>query len=411
MKHLLFFVLAAAVCAQNAGFVATWSGELKVRAIRRRIAFRIGNLGDGKLSVAVDSVDQHASVPVTGVEASGNKISVSMSIARFEGTLSPDRQTIDGTFTQSGASYPLELKRVQRIRQADRPQLPRPPFPYNVEDVRVQNRTAGVVLAGTLTWPRAGGSFPAVVLLTGSGPQDRDETLFGHKPFLVIADHLTRIGIAVLRVDDRGVGKSTGTLAGTTDEDLTEDALACIDFLESRKEIDARQIELIGHSQGATIASMAAARSQKVAFLVMLAGPGVRGDQLLHEQGLQLLRGRNAPQSALDRQAQLQGAMFRIVEDEKNPAAAETELRQLLGTTPRALAQIRAVNSAQMRFTLTYDPVSTLKKLKCPVLAMNGTNDRQVWYRQNLPVIGAALAESDTKDYETLALPGLNHLF
>jgi hypothetical protein len=334
-----------------------------------------------------------------------------MSVARFEGALSPDRQTIYGTFTQSGVSYPLELKRAKGIHEPERPQFPRPPVPYNVEDVKVENQTAGVTLAGTLTWPHGAGRFPAAVLLTGSGPQDRDETLFGHKPFLVIADHLTRIGMAVLRVDDRGVGRSAGTLAGTTDEDLTDDALACVDFLKSRKELEPSEIGLIGHSEGAMIASMAAARSQKVAFIVMLAGPGVRGDQLLREQGLQMLRARNAPQSALDRQVKLQSAMFQIVEHEKDPATAEAKLRQLLGSTPNALAQIRAVNSSQIRFMLSYDPATTLKKLRCPVLAMNGTNDRQVWYKQNLPAIGAALAESGTKDYEIVALPDLNHLF
>jgi hypothetical protein len=411
MKRRLLILCAAVIWAQDAGFTGSWIGEIEAGPARRRIGFRIGALEAGKLPVAVESLDQHASVPVTGVETAGSRITVTMSVARFEGALSPDRQTIEGTFTQGGVSYPLELKRTQQIPEARRPQLPRPPFPYNVEEVKVENGAAGVTLGGTMTSPRGTGPFPAVALLTGSGAQDRDETLFGHKPFLVIADHLTRIGFAVLRVDDRGVGNSTGTLEGATDEDLTGDALACVGFLESRKEVDRRQIGLVGHSQGATVASIAATRSEKVAFIVMLAGPGVRGDQLLREQGIEMLRARNAPQSAVDRQVELQSAMFRIVEDEKNPAAAEARLRQLLGGTPHAETQIRRVNSPEMRFMLRYDPASTLKQLRRPVLAMNGTNDRQVWYQQNLPAIAAALAESRTQDYAILALPGLNHLF
>lgn len=411
MKSILAVLFASVAFAQTGGFTGSWLGNLSAGAVSIRIGMHLDKGADGKLTAKVDSLDQGQNIPVTAVETTGDTINIKMTVATFSGKLSADGQAIDGRFAQGGTAFPLLMKRVDKIESARRPQLPKPPFPYNADDVTVENKTGGVVLGGTLTYPRGAGPFPAVVLLTGSGPQDRDETLFEHKPFFVIADHLTRRGIAVLRVDDRGVGKSTGSLANATDEDLAGDAIACIEFLKSRKEIDPKEIGLVGHSEGGIIAPLAAVRSSDVALIVMLAGPGVRGDDLLREQGLQVLKAMNAPQATLDMQVKMQARMFEVVENEKDPAAAEKKLHEILGNSPQATQQIRMVNSPEMRFMLTYDPATTLKKLTCPVLAMNGTHDRQVWYKQNLPAIGAALAESASSDYELVALPNLNHLF
>jgi uncharacterized protein len=408
---ILAMLLSTAAFGQNTGVVGNWLGELHAGPVTLRVALEVSKSAAGKLAGKFDSLDQGATVPVTKIELTGDQVSVTMTIAQFEGKLSADGQTIDGTFHQNGMSLPLVLKRVATIEAPRRPQRPKPPFPYNSEDVTIVNKAGGVTLGGTLTLPRGAGPFPAVVMLTGSGPQDRDETIFDHKPFLVIADRLTRRGIAVLRTDDRGVGKSTGSLATVTDEDLAGDAIACVEFLKSRKDINPDEVGLIGHSEGGIIAPIAAVRSKDVAFIVLLAGPGVRGDALLREQGIQILRAQGAPQSAIDRQVKVQGEMIQIVESDKDPASAAKKMETALGASPQAEAQIRMINSPEMRFMLTYDPAETLKKLTCPVLAMNGTHDRQVWYKQNLPAIGAALAESGSDDYETVALPNLNHLF
>ncbi len=204
----------------------------------------------------------------------------------FEGKISADKSSINGTWTQSGANLPLVLKPVkdQSELERKRPQNPRKPYPYREEEVSYDNKVQSVRLAATLTLPPEKGPFAAVVLITGSGPQDRDESLLGHKPFLVLSDYLTRKGIAVLRADDRGTGKSTGNFATATTADFATDTEAGIAYLKTRPEVDPHKIGLIGHSEGGVIAPMVAARNPDVAFIVMMAGPGVRGDEILPAQ-------------------------------------------------------------------------------------------------------------------------------
>jgi uncharacterized protein len=275
--------------------------------------------------------------------------------------------------------------------------------------------------------PRGKGPFPAALLITGSGPQDRDETILGHKPFLVLADYLTRRGIAVLRVDDRGVAKSTGVFASATSADFADDVEAGVEFLKHRADIDAKQIGLIGHSEGGVIAPMIAARSKDIAFIVMMAGTGLNGEEILYLQGQAILKAMGAPAEALARQKAIQQAIFDGARQEKDNKEAEKKIHQTLDGIFAKLsaaerqqiekskggldAQINRVLSPWFRFFLTYNPATALQKVQCPVLALNGEKDTQVTPKENMESIEKALQGGGNKDFTVTMLPSLNHLF
>jgi uncharacterized protein len=300
---------------------------------------------------------------------------------------------------------------------AIRPQNPNPPFPYQAVEVSYENKAGGVKLAGTLTLPRGTGRFPAAILITGSGPEDRDETMLGHKPFWVIADYLTRRGIAVLRVDDRGVGGSTGDAMNATIEDQAGDVLAGIEYLRSRSDIDARRIGVIGHSEGAIIGLIAASRSASISFVVMLAGTGVPGIQVLPLQEDMILRAAGADAATIARNRAAADMIVEAIESEPDNQAALAKIRSRLEEMKNPMpdaaiqAQIAMIRAPETQSLLTYDPAEALRKLKVPVLALNGSKDVQVPPLQNLPAIAAALRAGGNKDFTVKELPGLNHLF
>jgi pimeloyl-ACP methyl ester carboxylesterase len=254
-----------------------------------------------------------------------------------------------------------------------------------------------------------------VELIVGSGPHDRDESLLGHKPFLVLSDYLTRKGIAVLRVDKRGIGKSTGNYATATTADFASDAEAGVAWLKTRPEVDPHKIGLIGHSEGAIIAPMAAVDDPDVAFIVMMAGSGVPGDQIIVEQGRLIAMAGGESKDEADKNAEKERETLTLVETEKDPAALDRLLNVKLGAegAPEGAiaSQIKALTSPWMRFFLTYDPATALRKLKIPVLAINGALDLQVPPALNLPAIRKALQDAGNTHAEVDELPGLNHLF
>jgi fermentation-respiration switch protein FrsA (DUF1100 family) len=277
-----------------------------------------------------------------------------------------------------------------------------------------QNKSAGVELAATLTIPQGKGPFPAVVLITGSGPQDRDEALFGHRPFLVLSDYLTRKGIAVLRADDRGVAKSTGNFALATTADFATDTEAGIAYLKTRPEIDVHKIGLIGHSEGGAIAPMVAARNRDVAFIVMMAGTGVPGDAVIAEQTKLRLEANGVSSAEAEKQGATELEILTLVKQEKDPIAAEKKLHEKLSgqvTDAQLGATIQTLNSPWMRYFISFDPATALAKVSCPVLALNGSKDVQVSPSQNLPAIRKALEAGGNKHFEIAELLGLNHLF
>jgi hypothetical protein len=298
-----------------------------------------------------------------------------------------------------------------------RPQTPVKPYPYREEDVAFDDGAARVKLAGTLTLPPGPGPFPAVVLIAGSGPNTRDEPILGHKPFLVLADWLTRHGIAVLRYDKRGVGASGGDYAKATTLDFAADAEAAAAYLRGRKEIDPRRVGLIGHSEGGLIAPIVAAKDPKIAFIVMMAGPGVDGLDILMEQGRLITKAMGLTDAQAEKGAALRKTMFDIVRSEKDPQVAAARLKAAADAwakandaSPQAVElQANLVNTDWFRFFYDYDPAVTLRQLRCPVLALIGSKDLQVPADQNLPAIRAALAHDPGADVEEL--PNLNHLF
>jgi fermentation-respiration switch protein FrsA (DUF1100 family) len=316
-----------------------------------------------------------------------------------------------------GSPLPLTLKRIKDQSELElrRPQNPVKPYPYREEDVTYTIKAAGNTLAATLTVPPGKGPFPAVLLIVGSGPHDRDESLMGHKPFLVLSDYLTRKGIVVLRADKRGVGKSTGDYATATTADFAADAEAGVAFLKSRPEVDPHKIGLIGHSEGGIIAPLAAVADPDVAFIVLMAGSGVPGDQIIVEQARLIAEAGGETKEKAAADAEKERETLALVETEKDPAA----LNKLLGIKLAAegvpdaqiAAQTKALTSPWIRYFLTYDPATALRKLTCPVLALSGEKDLQVPPAQNLPAIRKALEESGNKHVEVDELPGLNHLF
>jgi uncharacterized protein len=296
-----------------------------------------------------------------------------------------------------------------------------------VVEVAYENKPAGIKLAGTLTLPKGPGPFPAALLISGSGPQDRDETILGHKPFLVLADYLTRRGVAVLRVDDRGVGGSTGKTNDATSVDFAADVLAGVGFLKGRKEINAAQIGLIGHSEGGIIAPLVASRSKDVAFIVLLAGTGLPGEDILYLQGAAILKVAGANAAQLARQKAMQQTMFAVLRAENDNVVAEKKIRAALAeltgkldaeekkkmaeAMPLLEGQIKMVLTPWFRHFLSYDPRPALRKVTCPVLALNGAKDVQVDAALNLQAIQAALKKGGNKDVAVREFANLNHLF
>ena len=413
--------LAAAGSAQTPPDVAgDWNGVLSIGGTSLRLVLHLTVAGDGVLHGTLDSVDQGArGIPVTSAVLTGTTLSLKLNAigGSFEGTLNADATVIDGRWMQ-GATMPLVFTRAASgsgvPAAPKRPQTPVKPYPYRDEEVRYDNPSAHITLAGTLTLPAGAAPFPAVLLITGSGPQDRDEGLLGHRPFLVLADYLTRRGIAVLRADDRGVGKSGGRFATATTADFATDADAGVAYLRRRPEIDPKKIGLIGHSEGGVIAPMVAARDHDIAFVVMMAGSGVPGDAMLAEQNVLVVEAMGAThQQAVARGAQIR-AISEIVVRESDPAVRASRLRQLLAgaaPAPQIDEQIRQIDTPWFRYFLGYDPGPALRAVTCPVLAMIGEKDLQVAPKQNLPAIRAAFAASGNQRTEVVEMPGLNHLF
>ncbi|HEX7069310.1 MAG TPA: alpha/beta fold hydrolase [Rhodothermales bacterium] len=425
---------APAVMAQtDAPLAGSWLGSLQVGAVQLRIVFNISVDSTGAYTATLDSPDQGAQgIPVGSVvlQADSVQIGVPMIGGRYDGTLAETGSRIEGRWSQGGQSFSLDLDRTEAPFTLVRPQEPKPPFPYRVEEVVIPNEAAGIRLAGTLTIPEGEGPHPGVVLVTGSGPQDRDEALLGHKPFAVLADYLTRRGIAVLRHDDRGVGGSTGDFATALTPDFAEDAVAAVNFLRDRDEIDEDRVGLVGHSEGGLSGPLAAlAAPEAVNFLVLLAPPGISGDQILYLQDSLMMAAAGASKEMIEVTRTRKDALFPVIRsvegvDERRDslmkvmssfefAAEEQAYYDSAGVSLDQLIaqQVSMMSSDWFRWFMTYDPAPTLRKLAVPVLAIIGEKDLQVPAEQNIPALEAALAGSGTDDYLVRELPGLNHLF
>jgi len=412
-----------------------WSGDLALSSGSLKIIFKITAQADGSFTATMDVPAQGASkILVNEVTLKSSTLVLKVDAIRgiYRGILRTDDQVIEGKWEQSGLAFPLILKKDPTALFIKRPQEPQKPYPYREEEVVFQNRKAGINLAGTLTLPEKGGPIAAVVLISGSGPQDRDETVFNHRPFLIIADYLTRRGMAVLRVDDRGVGGSGGDLLNATSGDYADDVLASVEYLRARKEIDPKKIGLAGHSEGALIAGIAAAENQDIAFVVLMAGPGIVGEEMLYLQASAISAVRGVSEKAIAQQQKINEKIFKIIIEEQDKAIAKAKLSEILitlmvrtteklegdakekalkGIEKHVEAQLKQLLSPWLRFFLTFDPGPTLMKITCPILAINGEKDLQVPPKENLAAIKLVLTEAKHPDFTIKELPGLNHLF
>jgi len=440
---LLWIALPAVAAAQTPS--GTWAGAVTITGQKLDIAVTFSGEGVG-LKATIDIPQQGAAaLPLRNVSAEGSKVHFELpagpGLAAFDGERKGE--TIAGTFEQAGVKGTFELA-PQNAAPAE------PPPPYTSEEVKVP--AGAVTLAGTLTLPPRPGPHPVVVLITGSGAQDRDETVFGMKPFRLIADHLTRQGVAVLRCNDRGVGGSTGSMATATTADFGDDAAAMVQYLKTRADIDKSRIGLLGHSEGGLVAPMVATRPKKVAsvaamgelmapivatrsedvaFVVLLSAPAVNGEQVLIEQGLLLARASGLPEDQVSRNAELQRQVFAAVRtgdgwkeiEEQAYVATRESLEKLPEAQRKAIPdlekmartaaqqQLAAARSPWFKFFLEYDPAPALGKLSCPVLVIFGERDLQVPPAQNRPPMEAIFKKSGNRRVAFHTVPRANHLY
>ncbi|MFQ5550787.1 MAG: alpha/beta hydrolase family protein [Gemmatimonadales bacterium] len=419
----IIIILTGAASAQTRGVVGTWGGAIEVVGTQLTISVTFAMAES--LTATIDIPQQGArDIPLVQVAATADSVRFAIQagpgLAEFAGVQVGD--SIGGSFTQSGVEGSFWMRRQVVDEEIEA-------LPYYVDEVEFSN--GSVTLAGTFTVPRDGGPYPAVVLVSGSGPQNREGDVFGFEMFKALADHLTRNGIAVLRYDDRGLGGSSGNLFESTTEDFAYDALAGVRLLTLRRDIDPTKIGIVGHSEGGTVAPIAAARSSGVAFIVLLAGTGVTGEELLVEQAELILRASGASDDELRDQRELQRRILRVAREDEGWEDVAEELMRLgrvqLGRlseearaaipdpdtylATQARASMENMRSRWFRFFMQYDPVPTLRTVDVPVLAMFGELDLQVAPHQNAGPIESALHEGGNEDVTVVTVPGANHLF
>jgi pimeloyl-ACP methyl ester carboxylesterase len=430
--------------AQN--ITGTWQGNLNIQGNPLPIVFHIAKDGSNKLIASFDSPSQHAfNLPCSEVIIKDDSIILKMAVlnGKYAGLLSKDKKEIAGLWYQGPGSLPLLVNKTSEtasVKEQKRPQTPKPPFPYHSEDVEYSNADKSIRFGATLTYPEMDStspnaktpSYPAIILITGSGQQDRDETLFGHKPFAVIADYLTKQGFAVLRIDDRGIGKTTGVFDTSTTRDFAIDVEAAIDFLEKQPLVNKEKIGLIGHSEGGMIATMVADERKEIKFIVLLAGPGIPIIDLMQQQ----IEAVTVSEGKLPEEAKANGYLMHTVWEEvnKNEDSATTvkNVRAKIDVWAKTLdtatlAKMKGMNTAIInsqisqaivalrskwyKYFISFNPQPYLQKLDCKVLAMNGSKDVQVIATSNLAGIKSSLQKSGSPKYDTIEIPGLNHLF
>ncbi len=430
----LFIAVPVIFAAQNDSTASElqgiWQGKLSANGMNLRIVFNINKNENGSYSATMDSPDQG----VKGILV--NKVSFKEDSLRLEvnaingfytAVYKPDSVILEGIWNQNGMSFPLNLKKTNKVEEPKRPQEPKKPYPYKEEEVSYKNEEAGITITGTFTTPKSGGKFPAVLLITGSGQQNRNEELMGHKPFLVLSDYLTKQGIAVLRVDDRGTGGTTGDFSESTTEDFVTDVLAGVKYLKSRKDVNQDEIGLVGHSEGGMIAPMAAVKSDDVDFIVLMAGPGVPSDKLMLMQDSLISKSYGVSDAATKDALELNQQIYDVLKSNLDTKAVGDSIRNIIIAKRNSLPEAeknspaysdQSIERAQkallnpwFRYFIAFNPQKYLKQVKVPVLAINGSNDLQVPAEQNLSAIEKALKEGGNNDYKIVNIPKLNHLF
>lgn len=420
---LLFTALGFSVFAQE-NLIGDWIGAIQTPQGSLRMVLHITADESGVISATLDSPDQGAYGMETDTAYLAEGIfvfKVAAAQVNYEAGVSGDEMR--GTFKQGPYELPLDFEKSDApVGKDKRSQDPQPPFDYEAEEVEFRNKKNKITLAGTLTYPYGAGPFPTVVLISGSGPQDRNSEIFNHRPFWVWSDYLTSRGFAVLRYDDRGVGKSGGKFATATSRNFASDVQAAVEYLKSRSDIvDKDAIGLMGHSEGGLIAPMVAMESKDLSFLVLLAGPAASGRDVLLDQSRKIYEMSGMEAEDIDENSRMMNELYDLLDD----GLEETALQEAMKTVIASYAEGESeedIESAQsaifnelksvwMREFILYDPVPALESLSIPVLAVYGEKDIQVTPDLNKPRMEAALQKAPIKDFQVIEVPGQNHLF
>jgi hypothetical protein len=428
MKRAILFFLLLSFSGFSQNIKGVWYGEINISGMQLGFIMHISNENDTFKTLLDIPMQNAMGIPMSSTVFNDNELIVlSKELGgEFKGKFSNEEFT--GTFSQNGGIYPFNMsKEVKAIKEQLRPQEPKPKFNYKIEEVTFENKADNVKLAGTLTLPKGKGPFQAVVLVSGSGPQDRNEEILGHKSFWVLSDYLTNNGIAVLRYDDRGVGESTGDFSTGTTEDFARDAKSAVDYLMGLKRINKTKVGIIGHSEGGTIAPIVAGDPRnKVGFIVMLAGTAILGSEVLVKQQklISIINGEDEEEVVSNSQMSI--ALFQFLQENLESESLKIDMEKFIGDymvenntkLPKGFSSeqmskvlIEAYATPWMKYFLFYDPQYAFLNTKCPVLALNGSNDLQVTPKENLSLFKQLAERSGNENVTTIELPGLNHLF
>jgi len=426
---LIFVAVSSGFAGQNGTEInveGIWRGPLKIGQSEQRLIVYLSRDSEGTMKATIDSPDEGVKgIAVEDVKYEKDVLILEIDNSKhYKGKMSKDGSRIEGNLTTSRRQIPLTLERADEAYPSTRPQDPPKPYPYIAEDVYFANREAKVTFAGTLTIPKGKGPFPSALLISGTGPHDRNSAMMDHRPFLVLADHLTRMGIAVLRYDDRGTGYSTGMFSKATTQDFAEDAVAGITYLRSRTEIDHDLIGLVGHSEGSVVAAMVAARLQNIAYVVMLSGMGISGDMTLIRQTEAIAKASGIDREIIGANISLQKEIYAVLKNSSNHQTLEKKLRNIYLSQASAFGQgineemelqiqerISQVTSPWFLYFVKYDPQSDLTKVKCPTIILFGEKDLQTPPEFHIPPIKHTLRSNGTSQTTVQIMPDLNHLF
>jgi uncharacterized protein len=425
--------------------IGNWEGALDANGTELTVVFHIVKDSTGKLTGSFDSPKQMAyGLKCSSISLAGDSVLIEMKGfgATYRGLLGVNKKTMTGNWSQGGMTLPLELVKtadVAVVHETKRPQTPKPPFTYHTEEVSYGNADNSIRFGGTFTRPSLWADkvkemkYPVAIFITGSGQQDRDETLFEHKPFAVIADHLAKQGIATLRVDDREKGLTTGKFMTSTTLDFAKDVEAGIEYLKTRKDIDPKNIGLIGHSEGGMIAPMVASKRKDVKFIVLLAAPGVPIVELMEQQTMDVAVSAGMSKEEMEKFRLLYKPIMLTALNETDTATAANKIIELFtawqnktdsatvknttGVTDKesltafASGVVKQVKQPWFSYFLKFKPADYLNNVRCAVLALNGDKDLQVAAAPNLEAIRNIMTEKLVKTFKVQQLPGLNHLF